>query len=560
PDPNRNTDKDRNTDKNQKTDRKQKTDKKQKPDSKRASNKKQAASRAPKEKGVESRKLAVEVLLKVDREGAYSNIALKKALDASKLSSRDRAFVTCLVQGVTRNRDYLDHLIASVSDRSADKLAPVLLNTLRLGIFQLEFLKDLPPRAVVSTCTSVARNCGHDGLARYTTAALNRHLKKKGEQSENSPEAKFLAGAKEPPPETAEALALRYSMPGWIVERWLSFYGLEETRALLEHSQSEPAIAVRVNETAMTPEGLLDLFQRQGVKARRSKLVEAVLIIESGTGKHGGLDRLPGYEEGLFSVQDEAAALAALALAPAPGQVVVDLCAAPGGKTLHLSELMEGTGRIFAVDRNETRLELLKENRRRLGLSNIEIVCGDGLTFSLPERAHADRAHADQAPADQTPADKAPADQVPADKAPADQELPDKKLADKKLADRVLVDAPCSGTGVLNRRPDLRYRRRPEDIESLTDLQLGLLCNASRLLKPGGVLVYVTCSVEPEENQKVLEKFLQEDQDFRLDDLSPFLPAVLAEKQADALKSGQVQLLPSTMGLSGFYIARLVRS
>jgi len=503
--------------KKQASSNKQASSKKQASSNKQASRKKQASSPPLKEKGVESRKLALEVLLKVDREGAYSNIALKKALDGCKLSSRDRAFVTCLVQGVTRNRDYLDHLIGTVSDRPADKLAPVLLNALRLGIFQLEFLKDLPPRAVVSTCTSVARKCGHDGLARYTTAALNRHLKRQAVQTESgqTESGQTESGQTKCDQSETAVLSLRYSMPDWIVERWLAIYGPEETRALLEHSQSEPAIAVRVNETAMTPEGLLDLFQRQGVKARRSVLVEPVLIIESGTGKHGGLDRLPGYEEGLFSVQDEAAALAALALAPKPGELVVDLCAAPGGKTLHLSELMEGAGKIFAVDRNETRLELLKENRRRLGLSNIDIVCADGLTFCLSENA---------------------------------------------LADRVLVDAPCSGTGVLNRRPDLRYRRRPQDIESLTDLQFGLLRNASRLLKAGGVLVYVTCSVEPEENQGVIEKFLQENQDFHLDDLSPFLPAALAEKQAEALKSGQIQLLPSTMALSGFFIARLVRS
>ncbi|MBZ0188282.1 MAG: hypothetical protein K8F91_18675 [Candidatus Obscuribacterales bacterium] len=549
------------------------------------------------EKGVESRQLALRLLIKIEAQNAYSNIVLAGALAKSTLSRRDRAFVTCLVQGVTRNKNYLDHLISRVYKRPPAKLPPILLNTLRLGIFQLEFLSNLPSQAVISTSTSIARNCGHEGLASYTTAVLNKFRKENNKapvdtfeldelqtlqtawlvpekQTENDSESLNSAaiGSAQTSPNLANAadagsisksyadsalisksgllsplseedieeLSLSHSMPEWIVVRWLANYGLSETLCLLEHSQSPSSIALRVNDTAITREGLIALFKKEGIKAVPSTLVPSILFVVARGKQASGFHTYPGYEEGLFSIQDQAAALVCLALSPKKNELIVDLCAAPGGKTLHISEVMENTGRIIAVDKHESRLDLLKSSQIRLGLTNIEIRATDGLSFRL---------------------DEAEANNLE-DRNLVDNRLVDSNLVDSNLVDRVLVDAPCTGTGVLNRRPDLRYRRRIEDLELLSQLQLGLLNNASRLLKPGGVLVYSTCSVEQEENQAVCDKFLAANKNFRFDDLFPHLSEALSERPElkEQLEQGWIQILPSMHGLSGFFIARFVKT
>ncbi len=456
--------------------------------------------------------------MRIQTSGAYANLALSAALKKSQLSDRDKAFVTLLVHGVTRNLNALDGIIKKYSKKPIDKLPDVLLNTLRLSIFQIENLPDTPPSAVLNTAAEIARACGHKGMASYTTAVLRNYLRDKesgvapghGASGDGAPD-----DGEEPSSNQAEAkamdpaaLALRYSIPEWLVRRWLQNFGQDEARTLLQFSTSEPRLIIRVNEQAITTEGLITILEGGGVKLRRSPLVPSCLVLAS----RGDPSKLPGYSEGLFSIQDDAAALAAIVVAPKPAETVLDLCAAPGGKALFLAEMMENRGRVIAVDKSASRLELLKRNRNRLGITNVEVVAADGRTFSQSQ-----------------------------------------------LVDRILIDAPCSGTGVLNRKSDLRYKLQEEDIISLSAIQAELLNNASTLLKPGGTLVYATCSVEPEENSLVVDSFLQSHPDFLLDDLSPFLPKDFIEEHhlSDSLKSGKLQILPSIGGLSGFFVARM---
>lgn len=468
-----------------------------------------------KEKGLSSRKTALEILLKVETKGAFSNIALSNVLAKSQLSKRDKAFVTNLVQGVLRNRSFLDDIIGAHSNRPVEKLPAVLLNTLRLAVYQLKFLDDMPPSAVLHTSTSLARAAGHDGLAKYTTAVLRNYLRAvdEGRDSEivSGSDSNYDLEGKEL--DTA-GLSRRYSMPEWLVDRWLKNHGIERVTRLLEFAQSEPIISLRTNETAITVDGLVSILENAGIKVRRSQLVDSCLIIEDKGKFRGGWEKLPGYEEGLFSIQDESAAFVSKVVDPREKELVIDLCAAPGGKTLHMSELMQGTGKIIAVDKHEKRLEFLKENRRRLSLTNIELATADGTTFQF-----------------------------------------------ERQADRVLVDAPCTGTGVINRKSDIRFRREAEDIDALQKIQVELLNNAATLVKPGGVLVYSTCSIEPEENADVVEKFLSQNSQFRTDDLSPYVPTDLAENWnvKEQLKSGHIQLLPTMDGQSGFFVCRLKR-
>lgn len=458
------------------------------------------------EKGVSSRRIALETLLRIENEGAYANIALSKALEKSDLSVRDRALVTHIVQGVIRHRSHLDSMLRPFSKKPLDKIPTVLLNTLRIGVYQLEYLEDIPPSAVLNTCTSIARSCGHEGLAKYSNAVLRSYLRKREESvvfAPRIPQPDHNLGVSE--------LSEYYSMPVWLIERWREHLGPETTLEVLKESQAEPKVFIRVNRTAISAEGLQVILARSGVELEPSSVVDGVFrILSRGRGR---LEDLPGFKEGLFSIQDEAASLVSEIVHPNQDTTVIDLCAAPGGKSLHLAEMLEGKGKVIAVDIYEKRLAELKKNRSRLSLSNIEIRTGDGREFQF-----------------------------------------------ERLADSVLVDAPCSGTGVLNRRSDLKYRKKPEDLKELPILQGALLDNAATLVKPGGVLVYSTCSLEPEENQAVIESFLKKwGESFKLEDLTPYLPESLKsdERLSDTAKAGMLLLHPGIRGLSGFFIARL---
>ena len=416
-------------------------------------------------RGVPARRLAVEVLVAIEKEGAYASLALNAAFNRKQLSERDRAFVTALVQGCVRHRLDLDQKISSLSKQPLEKMPEPLKNILRLGIFQIEHMEDMPPSAIVDTSTELAKIVGHQGQARFVNGVLRNYLRKHPQprtgdstkaiaMSVFSTTSDTNAGAKTEPdttddtartsaddgtatdaittPDTSvekqlEQLCIQYSMPQWLVKRWMENYGAEETIKLLQFSQSKPELTVRVCEMSITVAGYEQILRNQNIQFHQSRLVPSCLIIDSK--KQGSPERLPGYADGLFTVQDDSAALVSKIVDAKPGkELVVDLCAAPGGKSLHMAEMMENTGRVIAVDKHESRLNLLKENRQRLGLTNIEIAAVDGRSFSL-----------------------------------------------EKPADRVLLDAPCTGTGVVNRRSDLRFRREAIDIASLTELQRQLL-------------------------------------------------------------------------------------
>lgn len=458
-------------------------------------------------KGVAARKLAVDVLVRVEREKAFANLALSSAFDQQNLSERDRAFATALVQGVLRHRDELDAVIASSSSQALTKMPARLKNILRVAIFQLRYMDDIPQSAVVNTATEIAKTTGHAGLAKFVTGVLRGHLRKV-ESGDNAEESADSDESDDP----IEKYARRYSMPRWLVRRWLSNFGEPDTAKLLDYAQSVPVLTVRTCESGVTPEALLNVFTSSGIKAHHGELVDACLIIEDRGEHKGPIDKLPGYADGLFIVQDEAAAFVSKVVDPKPGEVIVDLCAAPGGKTINLADAMEGKGRVLAVDSQERRLELLKRTRQRVGLTNIEIFTEDGTTF--------------------------------------DPKVP---------VNRVLLDAPCTGTGVINRRSDLRYQRDEPSIESLVQLQRRLLTNAARILSSGGTLVYSTCSLEPEENEQNLKWFLLEHTEFKLAPLTPYVPPRYLDMEREAWERGWIQLSPARHQLSGFFVARLLK-
>lgn len=500
--------------------------------------------------GLRSRSIALDILIAVEKDNAYANIALSSTFKKVDLSERDRAFITALVQGTTRNRLSLDESIGKFSTRPLTKMPLPLRNVLRMGIFQLEHMSNLPASAVVNTTTELAKSIGHEGIGKFANGLMRNYQRQlEKEYPDGRPPSEFDgiddsgtseegAGVEDSADDLVSAgvagrLATKYSMPEWIVDRWIKNFGATETVQLLKFAQSAPDLVLRANDMAITPEALHTILDNADIPFRKGKLVPSCAIVErsergdSGQRKsafHGSPQKIPGFAEGMFSVQDEAAAFVSLVAQAKPGNVVVDLCAAPGGKTVHMAEMMENRGRVVAVDVSEGRLKLVKQNRTRLGLTNIETVVADGRQYQLGS-----------------------------------------------LADIVLLDAPCTGTGVLNRRTDSRYHLQPEDIPQLVSIQRELLANAATMVKQGGILVYSTCSIEPEENFDNIRWFLNNFEDFEGDDLGQFLPPEILNEcepnsNGPACKTNvemsrlmMLQLLPSKHDVSGFFVARLIR-
>ncbi|HEY9712383.1 MAG TPA: 16S rRNA (cytosine(967)-C(5))-methyltransferase RsmB [Chroococcales cyanobacterium] len=486
--------------------------------------------------GLSARKLALEILIKVDSEGAYANLSLNQAFKRKTLSQQDRAFVTALVQGVVRSKLKLDGTLSKFSSRPLDKMPASLVNVLRLAVFQIDEMTEIPHSAVLNTSNDLARLTGNAGHPKFVNGVLRSYLRcieANGPEQASNDESSQISAPLSPAgqiPSTAQALSLRYSMPEWIVERWLGNFGAGETEQLLAFANKPPQLVLRTCEMSITTEGLIDILKAKKIAVNRGRLVPSCLIVEKRPA--GPPEKMMGYSEGLYSFQDEAAAFVSLCAEPQKGETIVDLCAAPGGKALHMGELMENTGRVVAVDVSEKRLGLIKKNRTRLALTNIETVVADGRQYQ-----------------------------------PA------------KPADRVLLDAPCTGTGVIGRRSDLRYRRQPEDIRTLAELQKELLSNAAAIVKPGGLLIYATCSLEPEENFDNVRWFLKEHQNFEGDsllhllssefrsdmaaseglDLSEAWKGPMCKTEPEMARVYMIQLMPSRHGVSGFFVARLRR-
>ena len=461
---------------------------------------------------MQSRKLAVEVLTRIETTGAYANLALDSALEKAGMEARDSAFTTALVQGVLRHKSALDDQISALSSQPINKIKPPVLNLLRIAIFQLSQMEDIPQRAVLDTAGDIARLVGHQGIVKFVNGVLRSYLRKVEKLSGADGASTSEPQLEKRSDKTAGQLSRQYSMPEWLVKRWLNNFGQEETISLLVHCQTPPKLTLRANTMAIETAALAEILERQGLKLSRSRLVESCLIVESKNKNQRKLEELPGYNEGIFSVQDESAAFVAQVVDPQAGEVIIDLCAAPGGKSINMAELMDGKGRIIAVDIHDKRLNLLRDSRLRMGLRNIETKAFDGRQFKYAGGA-----------------------------------------------DRVLVDAPCSGTGVIAKRADLRSNRDESDLEKLTKIQGALMENAAGLVKNGGVLVYSTCSIEKEEGPDIIDAFLQKHAEFSREDISNAFPEGLLEdlELSDQAKNGEVMLLPSRHKLPGFYIARL---
>jgi 16S rRNA (cytosine967-C5)-methyltransferase len=413
------------------------------------------------------RQIAVRVLRGYAEGADYLEDLLEPALAGSALIPADRALVKELACGVVRWQATLDWLIAQKTRGAAWK-SPVQI-LLRLGLYQIAWLDRIPGHAAVYETVELAKQLGLGRQAGFINAVLRGYLR------ELEQTRKTLATLK------ADQPALGFSHPEWLCERWQKRWGQEKLRRLLEWNNTPPIAFARLNRLRAAPEQLMTRWEAEGVRfvTRQFDWVPERAVFELSSAPP--LAALPSFQQGLFYVQDPGTLLAVTKLDPQPGESVLDLCAAPGGKTTLIAQLMQNRGRIVARDNQPHRLKLIEENCARLGVSCVETALAV----------------------------------VPA--SPAVSPL---------LFDRVLVDAPCSNTGVMRRRVDLRWRLRPPELDRLRAGQLELLHQASLELKPGGTFVYSTCSLEPEENEEVAKEFLSAHPQFHLEDERTLLPFV----------------------------------
>lgn len=440
---------------------------------------------------VNAREIALIILNEVYEKKAYANIALARALQKYPVSELDRRFITELVYGTVKAGDTLLWILKRFAQKPLHKIEPAVLNILRLGIYQIAFMDKIPASAACNESVNLAKKYANPGAAKFVNGILRSIVRR--------PEKAAL-----PSGNKAAEIAVREQHPLWLVKKFIHTFGSEAALSLCRFDNTEPPLVLRTNTLKITRDELIAKLTRLGCTCRPSRLTpEGIICTE-----HPALAKLTPLSDGLAQVQDESSMLVAHVLGAKPGETVIDSCAAPGGKTTHIAALMNNDGRIIAGDIYEHKLQLISDNAARLGINIIEpkLIDAQNIGDTYPN-----------------------------------------------MADRVLVDAPCSGLGVLRRKADSRWNKAPQLLTELPPLQLSILNSAARALKPGGTLVYSTCTIVPEENDAVVKSFLAAHPDFRLDDINNYLPY---KRRSD---TPTLQLLPHKDGTDGFFIAHMTK-
>jgi 16S rRNA (cytosine967-C5)-methyltransferase len=440
----------------------------------------------------DSRQIAFLALKNVYQKKAYTDIALNRVLKSGEINAQERDLTCELVYGVVRRQRTLDGLIDSLGKKNARQQPPDLRIILHLGLYQLRYLDRIPPSAAVNTSVELAKKNGMAKLAGVVNGLLRNYIR----QATNGDPLKL-------PADNFASIGILHSFPDWIVETWLKQLPEAEIEQLATWFNQSPHIDLRVNILKTTVAEVTEAFQKQGIAVTPIPHLPQGLRINSGS---GAIASLPRYDLGWWVVQDSSAQLVSHLLDPQPGETIIDACAAPGGKTTHIAELMGDRGRIIACDRSAARLKKVAANQERLQLRSIEIHPGDS-----------------------------------------------SKLTEfNNIADRVLLDAPCSGLGTLHKRPDLRWRQTPEEIKQLFTLQSRLLKQVARWVKPQGILVYATCTLNPPENEKVIQSFLECHPDWRIQ-----FPAATSSANQFTTSVGWMKVYPHRHNMDGFFMVKL---
>jgi 16S rRNA (cytosine967-C5)-methyltransferase len=434
---------------------------------------------------------AVKILNRVERTDSYLDKLLDHEFHSDDINDLDKGLLNEIVHGVLRWQLKLDWVITGFFHGNYPKSDVNVRNALRVALYQILFLERVPPFAAVNEAVEMIKRVRGQKSADLVNGVLRNITRN-------------VAGIRYPAPseDPIHYLSIVYSHPQWIVRRWVERYGIGETEKLLAANNERPMLTLRVNTLRSTIDEILAALDAARIQYTRSPYLDAFVRV-SGLGNVGSNQ---AFREGKFSIQDESAGLVCQLVSPQSGDRIIDLCAAPGGKSTCMAELMHDKGEIIAIDKFDVKMRMIKSTIDRLGISIITTEAADAATY------------------------------------------------DGDPADKVLLDAPCSGLGVLMKKPDIKWKREPEDITALAATQDKLLRNAARLVKPGGVLVYSTCTMEPEENIDRIRLFCNIHPEFTVDDAKQYVPGAIVNS------AGWIETLPSTHGVDGSFAVRLVRN
>jgi 16S rRNA (cytosine967-C5)-methyltransferase len=437
------------------------------------------------------RETALELLETIEKNQSYSNLILHHAIEKNKVPKKDVGLLTELVYGTLQRKMTLDFYLSPFLQKSK-KLEKWVPYLLRLTLYQMEFLDKIPDHAAINEAVEIAKKRGHKGVAGFVNGVL-RNIQREGLPS--------VSNILDP----VERVSVETSHPYWLVERWAKQFGLDKTKEMCELNLLAPTQTARVNQSLITRDEALSLLREEGYSVEPSAIIpESIHCLQ------GNIAASNTYKEGFLTIQDESSMLVAYALGVTQNEKILDACAAPGGKSTHIAEKLKGTGMVYSLDLHEHKVKLIKENADRLRLENIEA-----------------------------------------------QALDSRKVGEhfaNQQFDRILLDAPCSGLGVMRRKPDMKYTKKEEDLSRLQTIQLDLLKAVSPLLKKDGILVYSTCTVDQEENEAVVQTFLETNPEFE-GDLG--WKERMPETIQPLIQSYDLQVFPQDFGSDGFYIAVL---
>ena len=440
------------------------------------------------------REIALYILMDIFKDGGYNNIALRKALNAHpEMTNVQKAFVTEIVNGTLRNLIRIDYIINQFSKTPVKKMKPFIRTNMRMGIYQLIFMDKIPQSAVCNEAVKLAKKHKFASLSGFVNGILRNVAR-------NIDNISYPNKEKEP----VKYLSVNYSCPEWIIEYWLKSYDFETVNKICIANNKAPSISLCVNTLKNTKEELANTLKDEGVEIDMDTLLPNSLYVR----KTSNIGELESYKKGLFQIMDESSMLATRILNPDENSVVIDVCSAPGGKTFATAEIMKNTGKVISRDIYEHKAELIKEGADRLGLTNVEVQVRD-----------------------------------------ASEDKEDIE------ADFVLVDAPCSGLGLVRKKPDIKNNKTMADVEELASLQKKILAVASKKVKKYGILVYSTCTVSEKENIENVRWFV-DNFDFEPVDFSELLPEKVKYETA---KKGYIEILPSDYGTDGFFISKFRR-
>lgn len=445
-----------------------------------------------------SRKIAFDILMDIEINKNYSNISLNTHLSKEKIDSRDKGLITELVYGVIEKKRYIDYMINKVSKIKVKKMSNSVKTVIRMGVYQIMFLEGVADYAAINESVNIIKKVDRKSSG-FVNAVLRNILRQRDEVcriGENS----------------SNDLAVKYSFEKWIVDKLVEEHGFERAKSIIKSLSKRPKLYVRINRTKMEGFDSFDEFsdfiisqlEREGITAKKNKYVEEALEVE----KFKNIEGNNLFERGYISVQDISSMLVAKSMNPEENKKVMDLCAAPGGKTTHIAEIMNGTGEVYSQDIYDHKIRMIKWYANRLGLKDIIAQKGNALEFN--------------------------------------EEF-------KNKFDFVLADVPCSGMGIVRRKPEIKYKSR-EEVEKLPDIQLEILKNAAEYVKEGGILIYSTCTIFRDENMGVIYKFIEENQDFSLDSIENL------NIENSTLESGYINIYPDEEDMDGFFICRLKKN